>query len=115
MESNKHILTFAEINRDVFDLIRNGEKKVETRAGTVKHQKVKTGDVLIFSCGDDRFEKTVKKVSHFAGIKELLQKYTPEQINLKIHSEQELTEKYYIFPNYKEKITEFGLLAFELE
>ena len=115
METNKYSLIFAEANKDTFDFIRSGKKKIETRAGTVKYQKIKAGDILVMSCLGKKFEKKVKKVFHFASIKELLKKYTPNQINPAIRTEKELTNKYHSFPNYKEKIAQFGLLAFELE
>ena len=115
MESKRYNLAVAEINRDTFDFIRNGKKKIETRAGSVKYQNIQNGDTLIFSCAGKKFEKRIKKVFHFKSIKEMLKKYDPNTINPLTHSEKELTDVYYSYPNYKEKIAEFGLLAFELE
>lgn len=110
-----YVLKFAEINKDIFEAIKIGRKKVETRAGTIKYKDIKAGDVLIMSCWGEKFEKEVKNVFHFVSTHDLLKKYTPEQISPKRHSEKELTEVYYSFPNYKEKIAEFGILAFELK
>ena len=114
MKQTKHILRFAEINKDTFDFIKSGKKKIETRASTSKYQKIKAGDILVLSCAGKKLEKKVEKVFHFASIKKLLKKYTPNQINPTLHSKKELTDKYYSFPNYKEKIKRFGLIAFEL-
>ena len=114
MEPKKYILKFAQINKETFDFIRSGKKKIETRAGSVKYQKIKAGDVLVLSCAGERFEKRIKKVSHFKSIKDILKKYTPSQINPATKTEKELTGVYYSYPNYKEKIKKFGLLAFEL-
>ena len=41
----KHTLRFRAVNRDIFDAIRNGKKKIETRAGSPKF----FNDVLQFS------------------------------------------------------------------
>ena len=115
MEIKRHILKIAGGGKYIFEAIRAGKKKVETRAGTVKYQKIKTGDFLIFSCDGEKFEKKIKKVKHFSGIKEILKVYKPEEINPRTHSEKEAKEVYYSFPGYKEKIEQFGLFAFELE
>ena len=48
-------------------------------------------------------------------VREIIEKYSPEEINPATHSERELTDEYYSYPDYKEKIAEFGILAFELE
>ena len=53
----KHVLPIFEEDRKVFNLIKSGEKKVETRGGGPKYQDIKDGDILIFECGDNSFEK----------------------------------------------------------
>ncbi len=111
----KHTLRFAEINKDIFQAIRDGRKKVETRAGSTKYQKIKSGDVLVLSCSGKKFEKKIQKVRHFSSIKEILKKYKPEEINPKTHSLEETEKMYYSFTGYKEKIKKLGLFAFELE
>ena len=115
METKSHIIVFAQINKDIFEDIRSGKKKVETRAGSVKYQKIKSGDTLIMSCGGKKFQKKIKKVAYFKSIKEILKKYTPEEINPRTHSEREATEMYHSFSGYKEKIKKFGIIAFELK
>jgi ASC-1-like (ASCH) protein len=111
----KHILKIAKDGKYIFDAIFSGEKKVETRAFSVKYNKIKVGDVLVFSCGKERFDKVVKKVENFKSIKALVKKYSPIKINPKCKTEKELEDMYYTFPDYKEKIKEFGLIAFTLE
>jgi ASC-1-like (ASCH) protein len=115
MESKKHTLIFAKINKDTFEMIRNGQKKIETRAYTVKYHEIKAGDTLVMSCDGEKFEKKVTKATCFLSISDLLATYPIEHINPTVHSEEELTKIYYSFPDYKEKIRDFGLLAFELE
>jgi ASC-1-like (ASCH) protein len=111
----KHILKIAQTGRYIFDAIKKGQKKIETRAGTEKYQKIVAGDILVFSCGKDSFEKEVKKVKHFKTIKALLKVYKPQEINPKTKTEKETVEMYYSFPDYEQKIKDFGILAFELK
>ncbi len=114
MEPKKHTLSIAEINRDTFYFIRSGKKKIETRACSPKYRKVKAGEILVLSCAGEKFERKIKKVFYFTSIKEILKKYTPNQINPAVHTEQEITQAWHSYPGYKEKIKKFGLIAFEL-
>jgi len=114
-KNKNHTLVFAEVNKDTFEAIRSGKKKIETRAGSVKYQKVKSGDTLIMSCAGKEFPKKVKKVRHFKSIPALFKVYTPYEINDKTKSVAEATKVYYGYSGYKEKIAKFGLFAFELE
>jgi ASC-1-like (ASCH) protein len=111
----KYTLKFALKNKYVFDAIKNGEKKIETRAGTVRYKNIKAGDIFVLSCGNKKFEKMIRKVSHFKSISSLVKKYSPKEINPKINTEKELTQMFFSFNGYKEKIKKFGILAFELK
>lgn len=110
-----HVLRFNQVNRQIFEEIKSGKKKVETRAGSSKYSNIQKGDVLKFICGKNSFEKEVSKVINFKTISALLKKYKPEQINPTLTTKKETEEMYYSFPNYREKIKKFGLLAFELK
>ena len=115
MESNKeHILRFRAVNRDVFLAIKNGIKKVETRAATEKYQKIQKGDTLVFLCGKSSFKKRIINVEHFSSIGLLIKKYKPSAINPNVHSEEDLKKMYYTYPRYKEKIKKFGIVAWKL-
>ncbi len=107
-------LRFREENRDIFRAIRNGRKKVETRAATERYRKIKTGDIIKFVCGKDGFEKQVSKAEVFKTIRALLRVYGVKEINPSIDSEKELRELYNTFPSYREKIKKCGLIALEL-
>src|SRR3989338_2693447 len=109
LSKRKIILRFREENRDIFDAIKDGRKKIETRAATKKYQKIKAGDVLVFVCGKDRFEKPIWSVRFFKTISAMLKKYRVRQINPNVKNEKELVKMYYDFPKYKEKIKKFGL------
>ena len=108
-------LKFRAVNRDIFEAIRSGAKKVETRAATEKFRDIKNGDVIMLVCEDDAFTKTVKRAEIFGSIGALLEKYAPKDINPVYKTAKELRAMFYSFPNYKEKIRKHGLIALELE
>ncbi len=110
-----HLLRFRAVNKDTFEALKSGSKKVETRAGTVKNTKIKVGDTLKFVCGKNSFEKDVAKVEHFKNIKALLKTYKPKDINPNLRTEGETIDMYYSYPNYREKIKKYGLVAFRLK
>ena len=108
------ILRFREIDRDGFNDIKTGKKKVETRAATKKYVGIKAGDMVKIVCGKDSVEKKVKKVTIFKSIPDMLKKYKPNKINSKTETKEELEKMYHSFPDYKEKIKEHGIIAMEL-
>ena len=108
------ILRFRQINKDIFEAIKNGKKKIETRAGSPKYFNIKAGDALVFVCGKERFEKKIKKVSKFKSIAALHKVYKPIEINPRTKTLAESKKMYYSFPGYKEKIKRYGLIALEL-
>lgn len=108
-------LKFRAINRDIFEAIVSGKKKVETRAGTDKYRSLVKGDVITLSCGSKKIKKIIGKVEHFASIPLLVKKHRPKNINPMCTSEEELTRMYYSFPRYEEKIREHGILAITLK
>ncbi len=115
-EKNKsHTLPFAKDNLETWKLIKNGKKKIETRAGGPKYIGIQAGDTLIFSCTGKKFKKVVRTVTHFKTTAAMLKKYNVLDINPTITSSEELKAMYDSFPGYRERLKEFGILAFELE
>lgn len=110
-----HQLKFRRENRDIFEAIRTGAKKVETRACDEKFRDITVGDMVTLACEDDAFTKTVKGVEMFTTIETLLEKYSPKDINPACATEKDICEMYHSFPGYKEKIKKYGLIALELE
>jgi ASC-1-like (ASCH) protein len=108
-------LKFREIDRDIYDAILDGNKKIETRAGTEKFTQLKKGDKVLLICGNDQTEKMIQNVERFESIDHLLSKYEPQDINPKISTREDLIKWYHSFPNYKEKIEKYGLVAMEFE
>lgn len=105
---------FSASNKDIFDMVRDGSKKVETRAATVKYQKLHAGESAIFSCQGQTFSKTISRVRLFPSIEELLKKYKPEDINPKLRTKEDIIRMYHSFTGYKEKIERYGIVAIEL-
>ncbi len=114
-KSKSHTLPFAKDNLDTWNLIKSGKKAVETRAGGPKYIDIKAGDILVFSCLGKKFNKKVSKVTHFKTVSAMLKKYKPSDINPTVSTAKELQAMYDSFPGYKERLKEFGILAFELE
>lgn len=110
----KHILKIRQVDKVVFDAIKNGQKSIETRAATDKYRKIKTGDVLVFVCGDEKLEKTVDKVNIYKSIDEMIRVINFKNIMPFVDSIDEMKKVYFSFPNYKEKISKFGLIAYKL-
>jgi len=107
-------LKFRETDRDLFDDVVNNIKSIETRAATERYRPIKTGDVLVFVCGKDRLEKTIKSVKHFASLDEMLNELDLKSVLPHVETIEEAKRVYHSFPGYEQKIRDYGLLAFEL-
>ncbi|MBI3633741.1 MAG: hypothetical protein HY226_05640 [Candidatus Vogelbacteria bacterium] len=113
----KYLLKFNQANSESvysFDAIRSGEKWVETRAATPKYISIKVGDILVFECGDKKLERKVLQVAVFKNISILLKKYKVTDIMPNKKTKADLEAAYFSYPDYKEKIEKFGLIAFEI-
>lgn len=110
-----HLLRMRAENRDIFEAIESGKKKLETRAGTDKYIKIRAGDMLKFVCGKNSFMRNVTKVKRYKTITAILKDYMPQEINPNTKTKDETIDMYYSFPNYREKIKKHGLIALELK
>lgn len=108
----KHNLKIREADRIIFDFIRGGQKTVETRAATDKYRKIKSGDALVFICGDENLEKQIKKIEYYKSIDEMTKAIDFKIIMPFVDSINEVKNFYFSFPNYKEKINKFGIFTF---
>ena len=111
----KHFLKIKQRDKFVFDAIKNGGKTIETRAGSVLYNKIEPGDILVFVCGKEKLEKKVVKATHFKSADDMLKYYDYKKIQPFSDSLEEAKKLYDSFTNYKERLKEFGILAFELE
>lgn len=111
----KHVFIIREVDRRVFEAIKNGEKKVETRKASEKYLAIQKGDIAVFKCGNDILEKEILETKHFKSIEEMLAVYSFKQIMPFVNSKEEMLEVYYSFPGYREAIAQNGIVAMELE
>ena len=111
----RYILRFRAANRDFFEAIKKGAKKVETRAATVKYKDIKPGDIIEFVCGKDRFQKIIKHATVFKSVSAMLKKHKFIDIMPQVTSVKGLEDAYKSFPNYSDKIKKFGIIALEFE
>lgn len=111
---DKHILVIRQIDKVVFNSIKDGTKSIETRAATDKYKKIKVGDTLFFKCGSEILEKKIISIRYFRTINEMINTMDFKRVMPFVNSVEEMEKIYYSFPGYKEKIKKFGLVAFEL-
>lgn len=109
-----HRVVMREVDRDIFDQVVSGVKTIETRAGTPKYRAVEVGDSMLFVCGKDSFVKQIKSVRHFDSLDTLFDELPMQEILPQTKTREEAYAVYHSFPNYKEKLAEFGVVAFEL-
>jgi len=98
----------------VLEALRRGAKRIETRAATEKYRRIRAGDTLVFVCGENKFERRVKKISLFRSINAMLRKYRVKDIMPDRFSQKELENAYNSYTGYKDKIQQLGLVAFEI-
>lgn len=113
-EPKHHTFRFRAVNRNIFDAIQNGEKKIETRAATPKYRRIQEGDTVILVCGASHLTRTVKTVRIFKSVRALTRVHKPHSINPSCQTVKELEAMYFTFPNYREKLKKYGIAAFEL-
>jgi ASC-1-like (ASCH) protein len=111
----KYILLVREDDREIYNLIKSGEKKFETRAGGPKYQDIQKGDIAVFECGDDRFKKIVAKVEKFKSVNDMLKLYKLSDVLPGVQSADELMNLYHSFPGYDERLEKYGIIVFELK
>lgn len=110
-----YTLLIREVDKNIFEAIKNGTKTIETRAATDKYKAIKEGDILDFVCSEEHLQKKVLEVKLFKTIEEMVEELGIKPIAPFADSIEEMKNIYYSFPNYKEKIANFGLIAFKLE
>ena len=115
MEHKKHILRFRAADRDIFDAIVNGKKKVETRAATQRYIGMHVGDTVVLICGTKKASKTVSAAKIYKSIGALLKKYKPQHIHPAYKTTKEITDMFYSFSGYRETIKKSGIIALELK
>jgi len=101
-------------DRKVYEALRDGTKKIETRAAGPLYRGIRVNDEAIFDCGSDRLTKKIVEVQMFPDVYSLLKKYKVQEIIPWFTTAEELTELYYSFPGCRERIAKQGIIAMEL-
>jgi len=106
-------------NRIIFNQIKSGKKKVETRAlGHTKTGKnfgsVQKGDTLLFMCGKARLRKKIIKVSKFLSVEKFFKEVNQKLVwpHMPVRTLENIKKQYYVYPGYRERIRKYGLVAF---
>lgn len=110
----KILLRFNVRDKKNFLEIRDGLKTVETRAATPKYRAVTKGDVLVIVCGRARLEKKVKRARVFRSIGAMVKVIPRRKIMPSVPSLAAMRQVYYGYPNYREKLKKFGVVAWEI-
>jgi ASC-1-like (ASCH) protein len=110
----QHILRLRSKDSSIYNDIVTGRKTVETRAATSKNRKIVRGDTIKFVIGKDSVVHRVQSVQHFDSVDEMLKVISLSHILPDAHSLEDALRVYDSFPGYKDKIKQYGILAFEL-
>jgi ASC-1-like (ASCH) protein len=113
-------LPVRAVDRAIFNAIKSGRKSIETRAlnnpkGARYYGDITRGDKVVVACGQSKCVKRVKRVAKYKSIAAMLRKEPYRKIDARFDSIAAAEKVYFAFPNYKERIKKFGLIAFELE
>jgi len=109
-----YTLRVAAKDSDIFNALRRGDKKVETRAVSKRYAHMQAGDTLVFVCGNRRLQKKAKRVRTVRSVGALLRAYPLKKIHPGLKTAAQLRSMYDSFPGYAQKIKESGLIVVEL-
>ena len=115
MESKIYKLKIRSVDKDIFNAIKNGRKKVETRAATENYRKIKKGDTIIFVCGAKKLKKRVIGAALYKSIGAVFKDYKIKDIFPLLSTIGEARKAYFSFPGYHDKIKKYGLVAWKLK
>lgn len=102
------------IRRPYLQLIADGVKTVEVRVGFARIRKIRPGQALTFTCGDERVQTTVKRVTEYRSFEAMLDSEDPRSIGGQLGDDRENLLRVIrdIYPPDKEKL---GVMAIEIE
>ncbi len=81
------------LDEDIFEVVKNGTKKVEMRLYDEKRQKLKKGDIITFLKRPDDKEKinaVIENLSYYDRFEDLINDYPIEELYLKNYSKDDL-------------------------
>lgn len=115
MENKIHKLKIRAVDKGVFGAIKNGTKKIETRAAIGSYRKIKKGDTIIFICGKEKAGRKVLSAALYRSIGSLFKHYKVKDIFPTLAAISEARKAYYSFSGYREKLKKHGLIAWKLK
>ncbi|MFA5098710.1 MAG: ASCH domain-containing protein [Candidatus Paceibacterota bacterium] len=115
MENKTYKLKIRAVDKDIFNAIKNGQKKVETRAAIENYRKIGKGDTIIFICGVEKLKKKVLGAALYKSIGAVFKKHKIKDVFPLLISIKEARRAYYGFPGYRDKIKKYGLVAWKLK
>jgi len=115
------VIEFREQDKATFERIKSGSKTIEARAlGGPKSTKSYYDDIVVsdrinFLCEGRKILKEVSAVRKYQNLEDYLNKEDLENILGKGATKHSAKETLLGFPGYKERLTEFGIVAFEIK
>ena len=109
-----HTLKFEEKDRGRFNEIKEGFKKIETRAANAKYASIEEGDEILFTCGQDSFTKKVLKTYHWPTVEAMCAEVPLEEVMVGLFTVEQAKQRYATYPGYTERIKEGGILGFQI-
>lgn len=110
-----HTIKFDEADRARFDEVKEGRKKIETRAPNEKYDSIKEGDEIMFKCGDAQpFTKKVTKIYRWPTVETMFSEVSLEEVMPGLLTIEEAKNRYATYRGYTERIEKGGILGFRL-
>lgn len=114
-------MIFYPEDKDTFNKIKIGEKRIESRALTspdnkkAYYGKIRVGDLINFDCEDESFVKRVKSVRKYSTYNDYLKNADLEEIHGKGTTIKKARDIHSSFEGYIERLEKYGIVTFELE
>lgn len=115
MENKIYKLKIRAVDKGIFDAIKSGQKKIETRAAVENYRKIGKGDTIVFVCGKKTLKKKVATAKLYKSIGAVFKDYKIKDIFPLLSIISEARKVYFSFPGYRDKIKKYGLIAWQLK
>ena len=105
------------LDEDIFEVVKNGTKRVEVRLFDNKRRKMKVGDELVFFKRPLEEEKIVTKIiglKTFKNFNELVKEYDVSRLYLDTFTKEQFIKLLERFYSYEEQ-EKYGVVAIEFE
>lgn len=105
------------LDEDIFEIVKNGTKKIELRVNDEKRRKLKEGDTIVFLKRPEEKEKIeayIEKLEYYNTFKEATDNYEIEDIYTKDYTKEgflKLLSRFYT----DEEIKKYGVVAIKFK